>query len=389
MAQFPVKWFTLDMGDSPKLGDTASGDFIALLKACLIHGFNPKTPGSVSYEPSAGVITVVLGADHGFLNHQIVEISGAVESDYNGEFRVVAVGADWIQLAVAAAPSTSSASGASLEIRTAPIGGWQVVAEDVENYTIALKRTALDATDYIFLIDNSYYSGDYSVNGNFARVHVCESFTDFATYEEAFMVYWPASHRYSAHEWMLIGDTHMFYWINRYAYSDKRGGFVLGDIETVRPGDVSHCLSIGIDTGGSAEWDRNEYSYSNLADLGSTEYRNIARAYHQLPGSTSWSMVGVDGGFGASFNYPNPQTNGFYVSTGRLMVKESGGLRGFMPGVVQPLQTNGNYHKAILDNIPGFEGIPVLFWFAQQGRYYSNAERLMAWRLDRWRPEVG
>tara|TARA_R100001039_G_scaffold19133_1_gene11360 strand:- start:34 stop:243 length:210 start_codon:yes stop_codon:yes gene_type:complete len=67
------------------------------------------------------------------------------------------------------------------------------------------------------------------------------------------------------------------------------------------------------------------------------------------------------------------------------MVVEDSGLRGFMPGLLQPLQTSSAYAKAIIDNLPSFEGVPVLFWLSASSKLTGQPEVLLAWRLDTWR----
>ncbi|MFW6344769.1 MAG: hypothetical protein ACOC0M_00335 [Halomonas sp.] len=390
MANHPVKWFSSDMGGHPTLGGTAAGDFNALLKACLISGFNQQPAASLEYDSQENTVTATLSTGHGFLKHQVVAITGADQAEYNGEFRVIATGDTWITYTPDTAPSTTPATGSLLEATAAPVGGWEVVMEDATNHHLALRSTAPDASPHTFMITNDGYEGAYSYQeGNYARMRILESFTDFSTFEMATDQWWPASHRHTGEEWLLVADDKTIYWVNRYAYQGHRSVFVLGDIETVRPGDASHCLTIGIENNGGAEWDSSDSPYSDFLNLGSTAYRTIARAHHQLPGSTSWSLEGIGGTIGGLFSYPNPQTNGFYVATGKLMVKESGGLRGFMPGVLQPLQTSGVYHQAILDNLPDLEGVPVLFWLATDSRSYNSDDHLIAFRLDQWREEVG
>ncbi|MDI4659565.1 MULTISPECIES: hypothetical protein [Cobetia] len=391
MADYPVKWFSNDMGGAPVLGDTSAGDFIALLKACLITGFNVTPVASATYEAESGEVLVTLTTGHGFKAWQVIEVSGADQESYNGQHRVTSIGSDWVRYAPDAAPSVSPATGTTIEIKAAPVGGWQVVAEDAENHRIALTRTDPTATDMTFIIENNGNEGDYPSGGEMvARVRVCEAFTDLDTYEQALEEFWPASHRYANDQtWMLVADARLIFWTPKYGRENKSGTVMLGDIDSVRPGDAYHCVLNGLISGSTAEWDSTAESYySNMADFeGNTNHQGIARSYYQLPGSAQWTLAGISSGMGGLLDYPNPQTNGFYVSTGRLMVIESGGLRGFMPGLLQPLQTSAVYAKAIIDTLPSLEGVPVLFWLSCSAQHSSSPEVLFAWRLDNWRGE--
>ncbi|SDO29989.1 hypothetical protein SAMN04487957_10596 [Halomonas shengliensis] len=387
---FPVKHFTSDMGGAPTLGDTAAGDFIGLLKACLVTGFNVTPIAGMTYDAGTGEVTVDVGTGHGFTKWQVVAISGADQAAYNGEHRVTAVTESSFSFVPEYAPATSPATGATLEAKAAPVGGWTIEAEDATNHKIALSRTAPDATDHVLLVENTGYSGDSGVNGNFANVRICESFTDFDTFDSVASYWWAASHRYASAEWLLVADGHLLYWIPRYATPGKRAAFVWGDIETVRPGDAAHCLVNGCDKSSTGEWDTSDSSYTAFAELGGSDYRGIARGHQQLPGEVPWQLYGIGTRLGDGvITYPNPATNGFYVATGKLMVVEQGSLRGFLPGLLQPLHTSSVYHGAVVDNLPDLEGVPVLFWLAMDSRSYAGTERLMAWRLDEWIPEVG
>ncbi|MFP5300125.1 hypothetical protein R2R70_02770 [Cobetia sp. SIMBA_158] len=392
MVDYPVKWFSNDMGGAPVLGDTAAGDFIALLKACLVTGFNVTPVASATYEAESGEVLVTLTTGHGFKAWQVIEISGADQESYNGQHRVTSIGSDWVRYVPDAAPSVSPATGTTIEIKAAPVGGWQVDAENVDTHKLALSRMAADATDMTFIIANGEEEGERPTGGEMvANVRVCESFTDLDTYTEVARQYWPASSNYASAEWFMVADGYIIYWVIRYGSSGKRSATVLGDIVTVRPGDAYHCIINGIQSGSNSDWNGSERYYSDLARFGSTERRSIARAYHQLPGNTVWKMQGIGDGFGNTMDYPTPQTNGFYVNASKLMIIESGGLRGFAPGLVQPLQTSSAYHGAVIDNLPNFEGVPIIFWLMMNYDYDSSdgSEVLVGFRLDSWRGEVG
>ncbi|MFK4017292.1 hypothetical protein [Cobetia marina] len=386
MADFPVKWFRSDMGGAPVLGDTAAGDFIALLKACLVTGFNVTPVASANYEAESSEVQVTLTTGHGFKAWQVIEVTGADQEVYNGQHRVTSVGSDWVRYVPDATPSVSPATGTTIEIKAAPVGGWDVVAEDVDNHRIALKRTDPRATGHVLVIENNGNEGQYPSGGeHLAMMRVCDSFTDFDTFEEACTNYWPASHNWSnKDEWHFVGDSMLFYWIDRYANSSKMSVFTAGQIESLMPGDASCFVLNGIGSGSSHEWRSNDTYYTDFGSFNYGSFRKIARSYSQLPGSVSWQTMGIGSAFGDLASYPNPQDNGFYVATGKILVTESGGIRGFMPGVLQPLQSSSVYHTQIVDNVPNLEGVPLLFLLVTKQQAYGTDEVLVAWRLDGW-----
>ena len=386
MADFPVKWFSSDMGGAPVLGDTAAGDFIALLKACLVTGFNVTPVASATYEAESGEVLVTLTTGHGFKAWQVIEVSGADQESYNGQHRVTSIGSDWVRYVPDAAPSVSPATGTTIEIKAAPVGGWQVVAEDAENHRIAFKRTDPRATSHVLVIENNGNEGQYPSGGeHLAMMRVCDSFTDLDTFEEACTNYWAASHNWSSKdEWHFVGDSMLFYWIDRYANSSKMSVFTAGQIESLMPGDASGFILNGIGSGNAYEWRSNDTYYTDFGSFNSAGFRKIARSYSQLPGSAPWQTVGIGSAFGDLASYPNPQDNGFYVATGKILITESGGIRGFMPGVLQPLQSSSVYHAQIVDNVPNMQGVPLLFLLVAKQQAYNADEVLVAWRLDDW-----
>lgn len=65
-----------------------------------------------------------------------------------------------------------------------------------------------------------------------------------------------------------------------------------------------------------------------------------------------------------------------------LKAKQS--IRGYLPGVLEPLHYAVGYDLAILDNLPGLVGVPVLvFDVAVDER--GTTDGMIAFRLDDWR----
>ncbi|MFP4273373.1 MAG: hypothetical protein ACLFRH_10095, partial [Halothiobacillaceae bacterium] len=156
---------------------------------------------------------------------------------------------------------------------------------------------------------------------------------------------------------------------------------------TLRPADAGHFVLTGIQTGSDAKWDKTDDSCFDLPRHGTTAYRRIATGHHQMPGSVAWESAGLGSVIGSLIAHPNPATNGLHVATTPPLVIEGGNiLRGYLPGLLQPLQTHSGYHRAILDHLPGLEGVPVMFYQVWDDRNVgAGSNRLLAWRLDDWR----
>lgn len=399
---YPVKHFHYpSMGGVSSMGsgygtNTAQrGKLIQVIKACLFDGFNvtPVVGSNMTYDAGTGSVTIEFGVAHGFIQHQIIAITGADQVEYNGEHRVSVIGETYIEFKPASTPSASPATTSdTIEVKTAPIGGWEIIAEDENSHNIAIRSTDPDATPYVWFIENDF-DRDNTYRQSIAYVRMVDNFVDFETYEQLTYFCWPSSHYASVEEWTLIGDSKMIYFIPRFAYYDRRSVYILGDFNTIRPGDNGHCIGIGHNPSTTAhQWHSSggQDAYTEFATLTSTRYRSIATSYTQLPGVVPWLMRGIDAYMGNTFTFPSLPTNGFYVSTQPIMLEESGkGLRGFMPGLVQPLQTSDLYDNVILTNVPGFEGIPILFQVCAYSYRADYAGKLCGWRLDDWREVPG
>ena len=385
MANLPVKWFSSDQGGAPVLGDETAGDFNALLKACLITGYNINTVLEATYDAGTDRARLTFSTAHGYLKHQVIDVSGADQGGYNGQFRVTAIGADWIEYQPDTAPATSPATTATqIESKAAPQGEWEIVDEDVSNYHLVFRSTDPAAPPHTYMVtnDGSNFGSEF---GNIATVRILESYTDPVTFDQAAEEYWPASNsRSRLKDWTLIVDSQALYFMPTYTDFDRASCLVLGAINSIRPGDAGHSIINGIN-GTNQDWQYNRYTMTDFASLGSNYRRQIARAYHQLPGAVDWTMHGIDGEMGMSFGYPNPASNGFFVATGKILVKESSSLRGYMPGLLQPLQTDDVYHRTIIDVLPGLDGIPVYLQKVKDNREpLSGSYNLIAFRLDDW-----
>lgn len=401
MADFPVKWFCGDMGGSPGNPDEL-GALIEMMKACLVTGFNITPIGSMTYDAASGEATVTLATGHGFMKWQIVEVSGADQAQFNGQHRVTAIGSDWIKFVLEEASPTATATGDLMEVKAAPADNWEIVAEDAESYQIALKRSDPRATYLTLVIKNGdryQYETNADNRNRFAWVGWVTDFVDFDVHGPEDAKYWAYSDYYlpsskSARDWVIVADSLMIFYMPRYGHRGQRGFYMGGDIETVRPGDAYHCINNGFNY--SYGFDSNYNMYPDSLDFESTYLCSLSRSYTQLPGDAPAALIGMGYRMGDVIGYPNAADNGLYVSTGKLLVREGPAgndadddrpqqlVRGYLPGVLQPLQSTETYDQAIIDNLPNLDGVPVLFCMV--ANYYSDDDgHLVAFRLDDWR----
>lgn len=369
----PVKWFSEAMGGAPLLstdtGNGTAGTLINVLKSCLVTGFNINPIQSLAMSGTVGVATFALA--HGFLVDSVILIEG-VSPAWNGEHRVISVTTTQVTFEQVGTPTGVGAGGT---MKVAP-AGWELEFIDGTATVAVFKRIASDATALRLRIDNSAFAG---WNGTatyryyYAKAQMVENVTDLNTYTLVKEFAWPASHAYATGEqqWDLVADDKLFYFLPRYSVMKFAAVLMFGDINSVRPNDNYHCVLTGVITPAQAtnyHWAVRSPTtsgwplYNDVLQFGtlvaaSTSSGNIAwgarralfaiaRMHHQLPGSDNCLLLGIGYTFGLPYqvgvSYPNAPDNGVYFNDGKIPIVEqtAQAIRGFLPGVLAPLQND-------------------------------------------------
>lgn len=392
---FPVKWYSSAMQGAPLLSagaggsahTVAPGSLIALLKAILVTGFGGQALSSAVYDSAASTITLTLSSTHAYLKDSIIEVSGANEAGFNGEFRVRSVTSTKVVLGLDnGTPAVANATG-TLAIKI-PSLGWNVLFEDAVNNKIIFGRTA--GTPIKLMVDNSAWTGWSAAGGHLAKVAMVEDVIDINTYTTVFEHRWPCSHAYAVPEWQVVGDALMLYFMpangvggtQNYA---TRGMYAFGDINSIRPGDQYHCLLVHYpELTVTNSWNyTGSNCYSDGLCFSNSNYKRLARSYHQLPGAVPTYWRGLNSYMGEGMTFPNLADNGFYVSTDPVPVHDDMSYRGSLPGVVVPYASPVAYDKLHLDNLPGLPGklIRLLLCNRNNGAGTSDFRRLIGFDI--------
>lgn len=362
---FPVKWYSSDMEGAAFLSSgvagaahtTNPGSLIALLKSVLVTGFGIKSISSLVYSSAAQTITATVAAGHKYLVDQIIGISGANESGFNGEFRVLSITSTTVVMGLDNGTPTAGSATGTLSMNI-PSLGWTIEFEDAANYKIIFKRTDPASTPLRLYIDNSAWSGWNNCSGYLAKVKMIENPTDINTFTTVNDYTWPCSHSYATPGWGLIGDSRMIYFMPAYAVNNNRGLYLFGDGNSIRPGDNYFCLmTVYPVLTNDRYWQNSGYAFYNQAlAFANSNQKRIARSYHQMPGGVSAYWKGLNSYFGEGMSFPNPADNGFYVSTNPIPVYDDLSFRGSLPGIVVPYASPLAYDKTNLNNLPGLSG---------------------------------
>ena len=261
MANTKIKWFRNTNKNAPQLTNNW-GDLIKLFDACLINGFNELAISQASVtgltSESSDYITFTYLEAHGYLQYQILEVSGSDIESVNGVHRILEVSKDGLSLTFKIDTSITDV-GSLLNIKTKlASAGWEKLHADVDKGIY--RGTAKEGKNCCFFVDNSQHTLYVTNWSKFARVGYAEDFEsmekplgisvpsnwdNFIPYQSGTNINWggfsmfyatPNNPEYGTRisnapsagnrEWTLIADDSYFYLIN--ATTPSSNGYYLG-----------------------------------------------------------------------------------------------------------------------------------------------------------------
>lgn len=351
---YTVKHFEDTDAGAPTLDRTQPGSLITVLKQCLIDGYNLQPFDSLEMSGDYGKAN--FPGNHGFRVHQIVEIGGAVASQWNGNHRVTAVGTQWIEFEVEGQPAPES--GAGLEIKAAPAGGWEMPFISVEGDRAAFRSTDPESTQTFWYLDDrrsadiedSPHTTTY-VDWRFMRG--VEDMIDIDTRTNDFgdgYVFVGTSSRGNIIPYDIIADSRMVYLITHPINSagEHRSVHAFGDFVPSKPGDpYAAMLVLGRYSTNSTASGTNGTRWGYLA---SSANKRLRRSWNGASVDPSFSVHGhqASNHIGQGYSFPNPTDLALMVYR-PLLVSQGGAMRGIVPGVAQPLNTTPFPPRGVVD----------------------------------------
>ncbi len=315
----PVKWFHSTMTGAPQQTGAAGG-LIAIFDACLLNGFNVNAIDSLAYDSATGLVTCTVNAGHGYQEHQVVEISGADQNEYNGEQRISVIDSTSFSYIPATAPTITPATG-TISAKTPPIGGWE---KSFSGTNLAMyKSTGALANQSWLYIDDSGASWPTmrGVKG--------------ATAIDAWASEFPASPvdvlNTANREWAIVGDESTIYFMLSHTSSSFSLIHVYGEID--RFNTISDDDATIIGGGYSGVWH---------SIVQPNQYAFISNAYDSA-GMVQVDLLGIGDKWGDTGAISNPSNNEI-VMCRDIIIKEhgNGNLRGKLRGCRQPLHKSVN-----------------------------------------------
>lgn len=197
-----VKHFKETMQGIPQLSNNW-GSMITVLDAVLVNGFNFRTILNLSKPYNDAITaTIQLASGHGFIDRQVIRISGSTNG-WDGDFKVLSANANDIVIeCLSTHPNTISGSSTCF---TAPLD-FEIIystATGSSEPKRAYRSKNLESLRLILLVHDFCASGAAQTGAKFAKVGVVSSMSDINTITGTQM---PFSELYS--NWTWDGTRH-------------------------------------------------------------------------------------------------------------------------------------------------------------------------------------
>ncbi|KAA0915817.1 hypothetical protein [Psychrobacter sp. ANT_WB68] len=388
-----TKFFYSTMKGAPNLA-SEWGSLLSVLKGCLLNGFNEQQVSSVVI--ADGIATITLGSNHGFIEHQVVAISGADQVAFNTEHRVLSATTTTITVNVV---GITSATG-MMTLKTAPLG-WTEKFTGVNKSVFTAKDTTKNR--FVLRVDNSLPAGYDTTWAKFARITIAEYMVDidnFGSFAKAptapnntntneqgngvtgasgvygwakwyhgvetspYLKEQSTTGQSPSLEWELVGDDSCFYFWAKITNSNGRATYAFTPINSVSNVDSFNCFLSATD--GLRPANANgEYFPTGLNSANcqwkslDTSGKFILRDYtgigntHEPCGLFSLNTGNNQQVSGRSDNLPSPNKPDNSIILHDIYVKTNSGIRGTLP-TIKWINNRWTYNnKAVLNKQQG------------------------------------
>ncbi len=224
----------------------AAGSIVELLKACLVDGYGSTLVSSMTRDGS--VVTVTISAGHSFPKYAVVEISGANQTDYNGQHRIETVTSTTFTFTLPEGKTPATPATGTISVKMAP-AGWARPYSSADNKRMAFRSTALESTGFYLYVDDTQTTwtrragakGYELMTGIDARSNPFP----YSAADDQWVWWYKSDDTSTARPWALVADDRLFYlWLN---YNSNNGQriYAYGDLVPASSLDAWHCLVSG------------------------------------------------------------------------------------------------------------------------------------------------
>jgi hypothetical protein len=426
-----VKYFHPAMGGAPVVNNSW-GDLTNLLDACLVNGFNLRSPSGVTREGQT--VTITYATAHGYETNQVIEVAGADQPGYNGQHRVTFTTAQSLQFVLPQDVAPVTPATGTISTKAAALG-FQTVFTGA-NKRVYRSPNILGSRPFI-RVDDSLPNGYTTTWAKFARVTIAEAMSDIDTFLPggrapfnpdntnqnelgngvtgtggAYGWYkWYYATAYSNNgnsisessgdggsvvkQWFLIGDDRGFYLLtpprNNY---DCRFLYAAGEFTSYKVGDQYNSLLWATDRYVTAASTQQYWQDSGgRATLFDYAGHVCMKAWHQtgypirlammslVPAAVQYNLGNVGGG-----TFPNGPDMSLIAHPIYLREENPYNVRGVLPGAYFVLHDNPYAHREVLDNVLGIPGRKMIYVTAGgTGITYGNNAGILLDLSGPWR----
>lgn len=229
----PTKWFSSSMAGAPVCKGTLSA-LIDLLTACLMDGFNA---GNLTSLVVASNVATATRTAHGFLQYQVVNISGATPAELNGDFRILTVTANTFTFATVnvsdqtATGTISAKTPAASSYWGKPFTGTNLATFRSTDPAGTQRYLRIDDTVALYSALSVYedMSAISTGTNTWGNGNIKKSNTADAT----------------ARPWIVVADSRTVYIFIAWTSTSSYELFSFGDFESFAPGDTYAYLLHG------------------------------------------------------------------------------------------------------------------------------------------------
>jgi len=420
----PVKLFHNNMQGAPQLTNDW-GCMTTLLDAVLVTGFNIKTLSSLT--SATGIATATISGGHLYTVGQVLTVSGASPSEYNGEVRVLSVTSTTFTYAVTGAPA-SPATG-TLSVKVAPLG-WEIAFTGTNKR--AYRSLNASSNKPYLRVDDSLDAAYTTTYAKKAKVTMAQGMSGIDTFVGARAPYdgaaptknetgsgsgatafdgwykWyyartgggnqydnvvPAT---SNRSWVIVGDDRGFYLFSESADGGGLGGKCFTDFESYRSADGFNtilCAQDAYAAANTAASTHNAEGYANsdwaarFPRTGDSLGKVLMRPHLQVGGNVNVSFTSLNtnnaqtvSGYSTGIAWPNGPDYGLILHP--VLLREGTNLRGKMPGMFWIHNDAPTFnHLDILTGVTGYSGRTFVLIKLAHGVTSSNYTAMLAFDI--------
>lgn len=368
-ADTSVKWFHSDMPGAPVLRGEP-GALIEVLDACLLNGFDPRTPDSITV--LGEVATVTLGGGNPFEKHAVIAIAGASVAGLNAEWRIATSAATSFTFAC---PGVADGSVTGATVKRAG-AAWGKPFSDTNK--AAYQSLDPNSTQLYLRVDDTF--SRYAQLRGYEQMTAIDVGTGlFPTAAQlASGVSWAKSNEGNANakKWALFADGSMFYFYQAtYGTTNPTLG-AFGDMVSFLPTDKYHCVIAGSSLGANTAYPGFNAAFLTAADNNGVF---VARSSSQVGSSQNFFRSSIQTAVQSNrvmgYGVPVP-VNGEVMLRAPVFVTDnasSNTYRGYLPGLLEPMhRAFTSIETTPFEGIGPFVGRQIVGYSVGDSNYYGS-----------------